>query len=279
MPTSLKNLEELVIEANCSQRQYWRELWHYRELFYFLVWRDVLVRYKQTVIGLAWALLRPLLTMLIFTLVFGNLAKLPSQGIPYPLLVFTGLLPWQFFASALSETSDSLINNANLISKVYFPRLLVPISAVFVSFIDFLCAGLLLLGLMCWFKISPGWQLLTLPVFILLTTVTAMGIGLWLAALNAKYRDFRFVIPFLLQLGLYLSPVGFSSSLVPDEWRWLYSLNPLVGIIDGFRWALLGETIQFYWPGFGLSVALAGLLLAGGLSYFRRHEQLLTDTI
>ncbi len=270
---------ELVIEAGRTERQYWKDLWRYRELFYFLAWRDILVRYKQTVIGLAWALIRPFLTMVVFTVVFGQLAKLPSEGAPYPILVFSGMLPWQFFASALAECSNSLISNANLISKVYFPRLIVPASAVIVSFVDFLVSGMILLALMAWYNFVPSWRILTLPLFIGIAFAASMGAGLWLAALNVKYRDFRYIVPFIVQLGLYISPVGFSSSIVPQQWRWLYSLNPMVGVIDGFRWAILGVNAKVYWPGFMLSIGLVCLLLVTGIWYFRKTERTFADVI
>jgi lipopolysaccharide transport system permease protein len=270
---------ELIIEAGRTESQYWKDLWRYRELFYFLAWRDILVRYKQTVIGIAWALIRPLLTMIVFTVVFGNLAKLPSGGAPYPILVFAAMLPWQFFASALAECSNSLIVNSNLISKVYFPRLIVPSSAVIVSFVDFLISGMILLALMIWFNFVPDWRIVTLPLFILLAFAAAMGAGLWLAALNVKYRDFRYIVPFIVQFGLYISPVGFSSSIVPPKWRLLYSINPMVGVIDGFRWAILGGEAQLYWPGFILSTGLVALLLLTGIWYFRQTERTFADVI
>ena len=271
--------KRLVIEAGRSERQYWQDLWRYRELFYFLAWRDILVRYKQTAIGVAWALIRPVLTMIVFTVVFGKLAKLPSGGVPYPILVFSAMLPWQFFANALSECSNSLITNANLISKVYFPRLVVPTSAVIVSFVDFLISGIILLGLMAWYDFVPSWRILTLPLFILIAFAAAMGAGLWLAALNVKYRDFRYIVPFIIQFGLYVSPVGFSSSIVPESWRWLYSLNPMVGVIDGFRWAILGGETQLYLPGFLLSAGFVVLLLVSGIQYFRAYERSFADVI
>ena len=270
---------ELIIEAGRTESQYWKDLWRYRELFYFLAWRDILVRYKQTVIGIAWALIRPFLTMIVFTIVFGKLAKLPSGGAPYPILVFAAMLPWQFFASALAECSNSLITNSNLISKVYFPRLIVPSSAVIVSFVDFLISGMILLALMIWFNFVPDWRIVTLPLFILLAFAAAMGAGLWLAALNVKYRDFRYIVPFIVQFGLYISPVGFSSSIVPPQWRLLYSLNPMVGVIDGFRWAILGGEAQLYWPGFLLSTALVAILLLSGIWYFRQTERTFADVI
>jgi lipopolysaccharide transport system permease protein len=269
----------LVIEAGRTEKQYWKDLWHYRELFYFLAWRDILVRYKQTVIGLAWALIRPFLTMVVFTVVFGQLAKLPSQGAPYPILVFSAMLPWQFFSNALSECSNSLISNANLISKVYFPRLVVPTSAVVVSFVDFLVSGMILLGLMAWYNFVPSWRILTLPLFIAIAFAASMGAGLWLASLNVKYRDFRYIVPFIVQFGLYISPVGFSSSIVPEKWRLLYSLNPIVGVIDGFRWAILGGEAKLYLPGFILSLGLVLLMFVTGIWYFRKMERTFADVI
>ncbi|NUN64253.1 ABC transporter permease [Pseudanabaena biceps] len=271
--------KELVIEAGRTEKQYWKDLWRYRELFYFLAWRDILVRYKQTAIGIAWALIRPFLTMVVFTVVFGQLAKLPSQGVPYPILVFAGMLPWQFFSNALSECSGSLVGNANLISKVYFPRLIVPTSAVIVSFVDFLISGMILLGLMAWYNFVPDWRVLTLPIFILIACAASMGVGLWLAALTVQYRDFRFVVPFIIQFGLYISPVGFSSSIVPEQWRLLYSINPMVGVIDGFRWAILGGQATLYIPGFLLSLALVFVLLWSGIWYFRKMERTFADVI
>jgi lipopolysaccharide transport system permease protein len=270
---------ELIIEAGRSETQYWKDLWRYRELFYFLAWRDILVRYKQTAIGIAWALIRPFLTMVVFTIVFGKLAKLPSEGVPYPILVFSAMLPWQFFANSLSECSNSLIANSNLISKVYFPRLLVPTSAVIVSFVDFLISGIILLGLMAWYNFVPSWKILTLPVFIAIAAAASMGVGLWFAALNVQYRDFRYIVPFIVQFGLYISPVGFSSSVVPDQWRLLYSINPMVGVIDGFRWAIIGGSSDFYISGFLLSVTLITGGLIGGIWYFRKMEKTFADVI
>lgn len=270
---------ELIIEAGRSERQYWQDLWRYRELFYFLAWRDILVRYKQTVIGIAWALIRPFLTMVVFTIVFGKLAKLPSEDAPYPILVFAAMLPWQFFANSLSECSNSLIGNANLISKVYFPRLIVPTSAVVVSFVDFLISGMILLGLMAWYDFVPSWRILTLPFFMAIAFAASMGAGLWLASLNVKYRDFRYIVPFIVQFGLYISPVGFSSSIVPLQWRSLYSLNPMVGVIDGFRWAIIGGESNLYLPGFLLSLGLVIVFLFTGIWYFRRMERTFADVI
>jgi lipopolysaccharide transport system permease protein len=274
--------KELTIEAGCTESQYWKDLWRYRELFYFLAWRDILVRYKQTIIGMAWALIRPFLTMVVFSVVFGTLAKLPSEGVPYPILVFAAMLPWQFFANALSECSNSLIGNANLISKVYFPRLIVPASAVIVSFVDFLVSGMIMLGLMAWYNFIPSWRILTLPLFISIAFAASMGAGLWLAALNVKYRDFRYIVPFIVQFGLYISPVGFSSSIVFQrfpQWGWIYSLNPMVGVIDGFRWAILGEESNLYLPGFMLSIGLVVLLILSGIWYFRKVERTFADVI
>jgi lipopolysaccharide transport system permease protein len=269
----------LVIEAGRAERHYWRDLWRYRELFFSLAWRDILVRYKQTVIGIVWALGRPLLTMLVFTLVFSKLAKLPSGGVPYPILVFAALLPWQFFSSAFSGAGDSLVSNAGMISKVYFPRLVIPASAVIVSFVDFLISGIILVGLMIWYGFAPSLRMLTLPLFIFVAFAAAMGTGLWFAALNVKYRDFRIIVPFVVQFGLYISPVGFSSTIVPEKWRLLYSINPMVGVIDGFRWAILGGNTQLYWPGFLLSLALVFVILATGIYYFRKTEKTFADVI
>lgn len=271
--------KELVIEAGRTERQYWQDIWRYRELFYFLAWRDILVRYKQTAMGLAWALIRPFLTMVVFTVVFGNLAKLPSHGVPYPILVFAGMLPWQFFSNALSECSNSLINNANLVSKVYFPRLIVPASAVIVSFVDFMISGMILLGLMAWYDFVPSWRILSLPLFIAIAFAASIGVGFWLSALTVEFRDFRHIVPFIVQFGLYVSPVGFSSNIVPEKWRLLYSLNPMVGVIDGFRWAILGGDSQIYWSGFALSLGLVFLLLFTGIWYFRKMERKFADII
>jgi lipopolysaccharide transport system permease protein len=270
---------ELIIEAGRTEKQYWQDLWRYRELFYFLAWRDILVRYKQTAIGIVWALIRPFLTMVVFTVVFGQLAKLPSEGAPYPILVFSAMLPWQFFSNSLSECSNSLITNANLLSKVYFPRLVVPTSAVVVSFVDFMISGMILLALMAWYNFIPTWRILTLPLFIAVAFAASIGAGLWLASLNVQYRDFRFIVPFIVQFGLYISPVGFSSSIVPQQWRFIYSLNPMVGVIDGFRWAILGGNSQLYLPGFILSMALVFLLLVSGIWYFRKMERTFADVI
>jgi lipopolysaccharide transport system permease protein len=270
---------DLVIEPGRSFRHYWRDLWQYRELFYFLSWRDILVRYKQTAIGVTWGILRPLLTMIVFTVIFGYLAKLPSEGVPYPILVFAAMLPWQFFSSSLSECSNSFITNANMLTKIYFPRLIVPASAVIVNLVDFLISFVILGALMAWYRFVPGWRVLTLPVFLGMAFLASFGLGLWLATLNVKYRDFRYVVPFIVQFGLYVSPVGFSSSVVPGKWRLLYSINPMVGVIDGFRWAILGGDSHIYWPGFMLSSAVTLTIFLLAVRYFRSTERKFADII
>ena len=270
---------KLIIEAGRTERHYWKDLWRYRELFYFLAWRDILVRYKQTIIGISWAIIRPVLAMLVFTIVFGKLAKLPSGGAPYPIMVFAAMLPWQLFASSFSEAGNSLISNTNMISKVYFPRLVLPTTAVIVSFVDFLISFVILLAMMLWYEFIPDVRIIMLPLFILMAFAASMAGGLWIAALNVKYRDFRYIIPFIVQFGLYISPVGFTSSIVPDKWRLLYSLNPMVGVIDGFRWAILGGEYQLYLPGFLLSLALVAFILVSGIVYFRKTEKTFADVI
>jgi len=272
--------ETLVIEPGRADRHYWLDIWRYRELFYVLAWRDVSVRYKQTIIGLAWAVIRPVLTMVVFTIVFGKLAKLPTEGnAPYALMVFAGLLPWQFFSTALSESSGSLISDSNLISKVYFPRLIVPTAAVVVAFVDFMVTLSLLAATMAWYRFVPSWTIVTLPVFVLLAFLASLGPGLWITALNVKYRDFRYVIPFIVQFGLYVSPVGFSSAVVPEEWRLLYSLNPMVGVIDGFRWAVLGGESRIYMPGFLVSCSVIAFFLWLGIRKFRSMEKSFADLV
>jgi len=273
-------MQEIIIEAGRADRHYWRDLWHYRELFRVLAWRDVAVRYKQTVIGAAWAIIRPFLTMVVFTVIFGKLANLPSEGTaPYAIMVFAGMLPWTFFSSALSDASNSLLGNANLISKVYFPRIIVPMAAVGVALVDFTINILMLAALMIWYQFVPGWQILLLPLFAALAFFASLGPGLWLTALNVKYRDFRYIIPFIVQFGLYVSPVGFSSSIVPEQWRLLYSLNPVVGIIDGFRWCILGGQSAFYLPGFLLSIVVTLFFLWLGIRKFRSMEKSFADLI
>jgi lipopolysaccharide transport system permease protein len=270
---------DLVIEAGHTSARYWRDLWRYRELFYFLAWRDVLVRYKQTTLGIAWAILQPLATMIVGTIIFGRLAKLPDGGVPYPILIYVGMLPWQFFSSALTNAGQSVLSNAQLISKVYFPRLIVPAAAVITSFIDFCIAGVVLVFLMVWYQFSPDWRVLALPLFVMMAFATALGAGLWITALNVKYRDFRFVVPFLVQFGMYLSPVFFSSALVPDRFRFWYGINPMVGVIDGFRWSLLGGKFTLDPASFSLSVALVIVLLASGVWFFRRTERAFADLV
>lgn len=271
--------EVLVIEAGRGERHYWRDLWRYRELLYFLGRRDIAVRYKQTAFGVAWAVVRPLATMLVFTLVFGRIAKLPSEGAPYSLLVFSGMLPWFFFSGALSDCSNSLVANGNLLSKVYFPRLLVPLSAVAVALVDLAIGFGLLVLMMAWLGYPPSARLFALPLFILLAFAAALGAGLWFAALNVKYRDFQFVVPFLLQFGLYASPIGFASTVIPENWRLIYSLNPMVGVIDGFRWALLGGSFALRADALLISAVLTAALVAGGLWFFRRTERSFADVI
>ena len=270
----------LIIEPGLAERHYWRDIWRYRELFFVLAWRDVSVRYKQTIIGLAWALIQPLATMLVFTIIFGKVAKLPAEGAaPYALMVYAGLLPWQLFATSLTGASGSLIGNANLISKVYFPRLIVPTSAVVVAFVDFLVSFAILVCLMVWYQYLPSWQILTLPFFIVMAFLASLGPGLWITALNVKFRDFRYIIPFIVQFGLYLSPVGFSSTVIPEQWRLLYSINPVVGVIDGFRWAILGGQSNLYLPGFILSWGVIIFFLWLGIRTFRKMEKSFADLI
>jgi lipopolysaccharide transport system permease protein len=270
----------LILEAGRADRQYWRDVWRYRELFLILAWRDVSVRYKQTMLGVAWAFMRPFLTMVVFTVVFGQLAKLPAGGpVPYAIMVFAGLLPWTLFSSILSDASSSVLNAANVINKVFFPRLLVPMATVMVALIDFAISLTILAGLMIWYGFAPSWQILLLPVFVALTLAAAIGPALWASALVVKYRDFRFVVPFVVQIGLYASPVGFSSAIVPDQWRLLYSLNPMVGIIDGFRWCIVGGAMPIYWPGFLISLGAILVMMWVGISGFRRIERDFADLV
>jgi len=272
--------EVVIIEPGRTDRHYWRELWRYRELFQILAWRDLSVRYKQTVIGVLWALIRPLFTILVFTVVFGRIAKLPSDGTaPYALMVLAGMLPWIFFSTGLSEASNSLIDNPSLISKVYFPRLIMPTATVGVAFVDFLISFCILIALMAWFHFLPDWQIVFLPVFVLLAFLASMGPSLWITALNVKYRDFRYIIPVIVQFGLYVSPVGFSSRVIPENWRLLYSANPMVGVIDGFRWCVLGGQSQISLPGLAMSVAVTASFLWFGIRQFRRMEKSFADLI
>ena len=272
-------MSSFTIQAGGSRTQYWRDLWRYRELFYFLAWRDLLVRYKQTVVGVAWSLIRPILTMSVLTFVFGKLGRMPDGGVPYPILVFAGMLPWQFFSSAMSESGNSLVSNSNLISKVYFPRLIVPVSSVIISLIDSLISGVFMIGLMIWYQFIPSPSILVLPFYFFLAFTASLGIGLWVAALMVEYRDFRFIVPFVVQFGLYLSPVGFVSSVVPEQWRLLYSLNPMVAVIDGFRWCLLGGSHGIYIPGLLISMIVITVMLGSGVWYFRRTERTFADVI
>lgn len=271
--------EITVLEAGRPQKNYWGDVFHHRDLFLILARRDVIVRYKQTAIGILWAVLRPVLTMLIFTFVFGRVAKLPSEGVPYSLLVFSGMLPWFFFSSAVSDSSGSLVTNANLLTKIYFPRILIPASAVLVAAVDFLIAMLLLVGLMLYFGFMPSWRLLILPIFLLVAFSAALGIGLWLSALNVRYRDFKFIVPFIMQFGLYISPVGFLSTVIPEKWALVYALNPMVGVIEGFRWAVLGEGFFLRWENQLLSISLSLILLLTGVAFFRRFERDIADVI
>jgi lipopolysaccharide transport system permease protein len=270
---------QLLIEAGRIEQQYWRDLWRYRELFFFLAWRDLLVRYKQTVVGVSWSIIRPLLTMLILTVVFGKLSKMPSGGLPYPLLVLCGMLPWNFFSAAISDSGNSLVANSSLISKIYFPRFIIGVSSVITSFVDFLISALLMVGLMFWYRFVPPVSCLLLPLFTLLAFSASVGTGLWIAALMVKYRDFRFIVPFIVQFGLYLSPVGFQSSIVPDRFRLLYSLNPMVGIIEGFRWSLLGRQNSLYLPALTISIIEVVAIFVSGVLYFRRTERTFADVI
>lgn len=274
-----ETLSRIVIEAGRAERQYWRDLWRFRELLLFLAWRDVAVRYKQTVIGVAWAVVRPLVTVAILVVVFGKIAGLPSGGVPYPLLVLSGMLAWQLFATGFSSASDSLVTNGNLISKVYFPRLIVPMSAIAVSLIDFLVTLPFLVGLMIWYGTKPTWALLAFPAFVALTLLAALSLGVWLAALNVRYRDFRYVLPFVLQFGVYVTPVGFSLTAVPAEYRWWVLLNPAVGLVEGVRWSLLGQSNEMTPYAIAVTVLAVCGLLVGGVRYFRQTEKTFVDVI
>jgi len=270
--------EELLIGPSGVEKQYWRDLWRYRELFYFLAWRDLAVRYKQTVVGVSWSLVRPLLTMVVLTFVFGKLGKMPSGGVPYALLVFSGMLPWQFFATAMVESGNSLVSNSNLISKVYFPRLIVVVSSIANSCVELLISGVFLVMIMIWYRYTPPVTVLLLPFFVLTLFGVSFGVSLWIAALMVEYRDFRFIVPFMVQFGLYISPVGFQSAVIPAGYRLLYALNPMVGVIDGFRWCLLG-TKNVYWPGFAVMAVEVVVLVSSGLWYFRKTERTFADVI
>lgn len=274
------NPPELILEAGRSERHYWQDIWRYRELFYVLSKRDISVRYKQTAIGIVWSVIRPILTMVVFTIIFGKLAKLPADGAaPYPVMVYAAMLPWQFFASSLTESSNSLIGNANLISKVYFPRLIIPASTVVTGLIDFLISFAILAVLMVYYQFLPNWQIICLPFFLMIAFGAALGVGLFFASMNVKYRDFRYIVPFVVQFGVYISPVGFSSNIIPEKYRLLYSLNPMVGVIDGFRWAILGGESNIYWPGLIFSFGITLLLVIGGVLFFRSMEKSFADII
>lgn len=270
----------LVIEAGRTERQYWRDLWRYRELFYFLAWRDFLIRYKQTAAGLLWSLIRPVLTMLAL-LIVQKFGKLSTAGVAGPLFIFAAMLPWQFFSTALSECGSSLVTNANLVSKIYFPRLVVPASSIIVCFVDLLISAGFLAALMLYYRFLPPIQIFMLPLMLLMAVGASLGSGLWIAALMVKYRDFRFIVPFVVQFGVYASPVLLKTSYVPEKWglRFIYSLNPMVGVIDGFRWCLLGGENVIYWPGFTASLAVVVFLVFSGIWYFRKTERTFADLI
>lgn len=270
---------DLIVEPGRSEKNYWIDIWRFKELFYFLAWRDILVRYKQTVIGLAWSIVRPFLTMVVFTVIFGRLAKFPSGDIPYPILVYAAMLPWQFFSTSFSDASNSLLTNSNMLTKIYFPRLIIPASSIIVNLVDFMISFIILIGLMIWFHFSPSWTMIYLPVFLILSILTAMGAGLYVAALNVKYRDFKYIVPFVVQFGMYVSPVGFTSDVIPEKYRLLYSINPMVGVIDGFRWAICGGKSLIYLPGMLLSIGLIFLFLVYGIWYFRKTEKTFADII
>jgi lipopolysaccharide transport system permease protein len=270
---------DIIIEPGRTIKNYWTDLWRYRELLGFLAWRDILVRYKQTVIGVVWSIINPLVTMVVFTIVFGKLAKLPSDGIPYPILVYSALLPWQFFANSLSRSSESTLGNANLISKIYFPRLILPMSSIVVSLIDFAISFGMFLVLMGYYQFVPSWKIVLFPSLMIIALFAGLGLGSWFAALNVKYRDFRYLVPFIVQFGLFISPVGFSSSIVPQKWRLLYSLNPMVGVIDCFRWAILGKAVNLYLPGFLISMFLTLLIFFLGVRFFVKAENDFADVI
>jgi lipopolysaccharide transport system permease protein len=272
-------MSELVIESGRIERQYWRDLWRYRELFFFFTWRDLLVRYKQTVVGVSWSLIRPLLMMIVLTVVFGKLGKMPAAGVPYPLLVFCGMLPWQFFATAMTECGNSLVMNSNMISKVYFPRLVITVSSVMTTLVDFAVSAVFLAALMIYFHFPAHATLLVLPFYVLLMLGASLGVGLWIAALMVEYRDFRFIVPFVVQFGLYISPVGFQTAIIPERYRLLYALNPMVGIIDGFRWCILGAATPVYWPGVAISITEVVVFVASGIWYFRKTERTFADVI
>lgn len=273
-------MEELIIEAGRTEKNYWKDLWRYRELFYILSWRDIKVRYKQTVIGAAWSIIRPLLTMIVFTIIFSRIAKMPAGlDAPYAILVYAGMLPWAFFSASLSEASNSLIGNTNLISKVYFPRLIIPAASVITSLVDFVISFVLMLCLYIWYQYTPGWQMLLLPVFLVFAFIASIGVGLYITALNVKFRDFRYIVPFIVQFGLYISPVGFNSNNIPEKWRLIYALNPMVGVIDGFRWCLLNGQQELHWDTMLISLTVSFIFLWMGIRQFRKMEKSFADLI
>ena len=287
MPTDIKNNSieasssgerHLVIEPGRLDRNYWADVWAYRELFIVLAWRDVAVRYKQAALGAAWAVLRPLIAVFILTIIFGRVAQLPAEpGVPYAVMVYAGMLPWMLISTILNDASNSLVGNANMISKIYYPRIVTPAASAVVSLVDFAISFVVFCLMMAAFLYVPSWKIVFLPVFVVYAVAMALGPALYLASLNVRYRDFRFIVPFVVQFGLYVSPVGFSSAVVPEGWRLLYSLNPAVSAIDGFRWAVLGGKI--WWPGFALGLAVTALMLWGGVRAFRRTERSFADYI
>jgi lipopolysaccharide transport system permease protein len=270
---------DIIIESKKPIGHYWKDLWNFRGLFLFLAWRDLLVRYKQTVVGASWSIVRPFLTLVVFTIVFGRVAKLPDLGVPYALLVCAGIIPWQFFSNSFAESSSSLISNANLLSKVYFPRLIIPASSLIVSLVDFIISLLILFALMIYYHFAPSWQIVLLPLFLILDILISFALGIFVSALNVRYRDFRYIVPFFVQVGLFISPVGFSSQIISENHRLLYSLNPMVGVIDGFRWCILGGESKIYFPGFIISILLSLVILIAGIGYFRKVEKNFVDII
>lgn len=271
---------DLIIEPNKTTADFLLELIQFRELFYFMAWRDIIVRYKQTVIGIAWSVIRPLLSMIVFTVIFGRVAKMPTEGeVPYPILVFSALLPWQYFSNSMQNSSESLLRAEHMVSKIYFPRLIMPTSAVLVSAVDFLISFVILCLLMLLYRFMPSPLIILLPVFFLPATMAALGVGYWFSAIGVKYRDFRHIMPFIVQFGMYISPVGFSSSVIPDRWRMVYSLNPMVGVIDGFRWCIQGTSVSLYFPGFVISIITSSIIFYYGLKYFRKTERSFADFI
>lgn len=271
--------EAVVITSKPSFKHYWKDLYAYRELFFFLAWKDILVRYKQTVLGVTWAFLRPFLTMVVLTIVFGKVANLPSGGVPYAILVYSAMLPWQFFSQSFSDASNSLISNSGMLTKIFFPRIILPTSNVLVNLSDFFISFGIFVLIMIFYSFVPSWRIVFVPLFLLFALLISLGAGFFISSLNVKYRDFRYVVPFIVQFGLYISPVGFSSVVVPMSWQFLYYLNPMVAVIEGFRWSILGQNGVIYWPGFVLSVFVTILVFFGGIFYFRHKEKEFADII